>query len=92
LLLFHFCVSPQLLYGFGWRITGTCDADGTTSVVVATDDPTGVKFVVTAPSSSAPAEKKARAEAADESPSFRHFALSDHARFSACHSGAQVSL
>jgi len=94
----------QMLYGFGWCVTGIATVDGTTSVVLATDDSRGIKFVLTAPSSEkesqtsvdsgtaaggeeekAPrAEKKAKLGAG-----FRHFSLSEHARFSSCHQGAQ---
>jgi hypothetical protein len=103
-LLFPAC--QQLLFGFGWRITGVSSEassklNGTRSVVLATDDPSGIKFVLTAPTTSASTEgapspeKKARSEAAaaeeGNGDGHRHFALGDHNRFTECHSGAQVT-
>jgi hypothetical protein len=37
----------QLQFGVGWRITGACTTETTRSVLVASEDPLGVKFVVT---------------------------------------------
>jgi len=94
----------QMLYGFGWCVTGIATVDGTTSVVLATDDPRGIKFVLTAPSSEKESqtsvdsgiaaggeeEKAPRAgKKAKLGAGFRHFSLSEHARFSSCHQGAQ---
>ena len=38
----------QLLYGFGWRVTGSHEGDGTQTLLVTTNDLTGVKFAITA--------------------------------------------
>ena len=37
----------QLLYGFGWRITGYHEGSETRSLLLSTVDPSGVRFVVT---------------------------------------------
>ena len=37
----------QLLYGFGWRITGQYEGPDTRSLLLSTVDPSGVRFVVT---------------------------------------------
>ena len=38
----------QLLYGLAWRVTGEHAGSGTRSVLLTTNDPTGVKLVLTA--------------------------------------------
>jgi hypothetical protein len=46
-------IVKQLLVGFGMRVTGTCQGDGTMSVLVTSKDSCGIQIVVTAKDDSA---------------------------------------
>lgn len=79
----------QLLLGLGWRVTGQHSGEGTTSLLLATNDPLGVKFVVTAPaaadSSIVPAAKRIKTN--EKETSIAHFALANLTRFAEAHRG-----
>lgn len=52
----------QLICGVGFRVTGHCTANGTSSVVVTSEDPRGAKFIVTTASAESPTKKAKGAE------------------------------
>ena len=79
----------QLLYGFGWRITGQHEGPETRSLLLSTVDPSGVRFVVTcdraADATAAP--QPAASEPAAEP--FEHFSRTPLQRYFANHNDAQ---
>lgn len=85
----------QLLVGLGWRVTGSYDGTETQSLVVTSQDPEGVKFVLTAftggsledvESGEGPS-KKQRLDSKEEP--FQHFAGDNLRRFARYHNGRQ---
>lgn len=87
------------MLGLGWRVTGQHVGEGTYSLLLATNDPLGVKFVVTAPSSAASAANDGAAAESAQAPaakrikttesevSIAHFALANLTRFAEAHRG-----
>ena len=71
-------------------MTGQHSGEGTTSLLLATNDPLGVKFVVTAPaaadSSVVPSAKRIKTNEKDAT-SIAHFALANLTRFAEAHRG-----
>ena len=84
----------QMLYGFGWRITGQHEGHETRSLLLSTVDPSGARFVVTCargeaalPSDGAEAGEAAATTA--EAEPFDHFARAHAERYFASHNNAQ---
>ena len=55
----------QMLYGFGWRITGHHEGAETRSLLLSTVDPSGVRFVITCDRSAAASPQSGPVEAAE---------------------------
>lgn len=76
----------QLIWGVGWRITQYYSGPETTSVVICSNDPSGTKFIATAPSThtvaTASPSKKPKTEE-----KFEHFKQSNLDRFFGAHGG-----
>mmetsp|Transcript_46962 Transcript_46962/g.92451 ORF Transcript_46962/g.92451 Transcript_46962/m.92451 type:complete len:646 (+) Transcript_46962:52-1989(+) len=72
----------QAISGLGWRVTGYYEGSTTTSALVTSRDPHGVRFVLTSPAASNPA-KKAKAS------QFDHFDVANWKRFKDCHAQRQ---
>ena len=80
----------QMLYAFGWRITGSHDGLETRSVLLATVDPKGVRFVVTCKQAvEEGADGKINTKRQKPSSTPAHFAAAHLDRFRAYHNGAQ---
>lgn len=87
-------VVEQLLVGLGWRVTGSHEGSDTQSLVASTEDPNGVRFVVTAhrqlsieqlaQQTEGPASKRPRSEGCLE-----HFAGHRLTEFARYHKGRQ---
>ena len=76
----------QLLYGFGWRVTGSHEGDGTQTLLVTTNDPTGVKFAITAKAVSSDGSSSGTASPAVK---HDHFAAHHLDRYLQYHGGSQ---
>lgn len=73
----------QMLYGFGWRITGQHEGHETRSLQLSTVDGTGARFLITC------RQPKAAADAAEAAEPFDHFRRAHLDRFDSYHNGAQ---
>jgi len=70
----------QAISGLGWRVTGYYTGDTTTSALVTSRDPDGVRFVVTGPNNKEPATKKAKTDT-----SYPHFEIGEWKTFKSTH-------
>ena len=82
----------QMLYGFGWRVTGQHEGAETRSLLLSTVDPSGVRFVVTCKRGTAGdggSERDVSPGAEQDGPEYDHFARAPLERHFAHHGGAQ---
>lgn len=78
-------IIEQLIIGLGWRVTALHYGKETTSMLVVSQDPKGVKFVVTAPTNG----NKLNTEAHKISFEYEHFSLDNLVKFKKLHNGSQ---
>jgi hypothetical protein len=72
-------IVEQLIWGTGWRVTAAHQGSETHSVVIASEDPIGARFIVTAPVGPRGAKKQKTEEKND------HFKVGHLERFLASH-------
>jgi hypothetical protein len=87
-------VIEQLIIGLGWRTTAMHEGEKTRSVLVVSQDPKGIKFVITGAKSEAAGKRKhedssASASAGEHFCEYDHFAAAKVDHFSQCHNGYQ---
>lgn len=72
-------IVEQLIWGTGWRVTAAHQGSETQSVVIASEDPNGARFIVTAPTGPRGSKKQKTEEKND------HFRVSHLERFLGSH-------
>ena len=84
-------IVEQLLYAFGWRVTGSHEGPETRSLLLSTIDPNGVRFVVTCKQQHAAGGEDSAIAAKRHKPASTpdHFAAAHLDRFRAYHNGAR---
>ncbi len=82
-------IVEQLIIGLGWRLTAAYEGPSTQSVLVVSQDPKGVKFVVTAPKNGASSSSAQDEKEEEEEEQYPHFSAQSLFRFQKLHNGLQ---